>query len=139
MPSPLARVALLLFGCAVFTSAGRYGDFVGTKALVTYPAVTAGCAALLLGTLGLRLNPESNVIARAAVCLGRVSYGLYMFHWFFIEAFAVSSANTLAARSSRATAALLATVIISVLSYRLFEAPFLRLKERFTRIPSRPI
>jgi peptidoglycan/LPS O-acetylase OafA/YrhL len=138
-PSPLLRVALLLFGCAVFTSAGRYGDFVGTKSLMTYPAVTAGCAAFLLGTLGLRLSPESNVIARAAVYLGRVSYGLYMFHWFFVEAFAVPSASNLAARSARAAAALLATVIISLLSYRFFETPFLRLKERFARIPSRPI
>jgi peptidoglycan/LPS O-acetylase OafA/YrhL len=35
--------------------------------------------------------------------------------------------------------AFLLTVIFATLSYSLYEAPFLRLKERFARIPSRPV
>jgi len=38
-----------------------------------------------------------------------------------------------------AAAALFATIAVAALSYRFFEAPFLRLKERFARIKSRPL
>jgi peptidoglycan/LPS O-acetylase OafA/YrhL len=40
---------------------------------------------------------------------------------------------------NRAVAALLATIAIAALSYRYFEAPFLRLKQKLARIQSRPI
>jgi peptidoglycan/LPS O-acetylase OafA/YrhL len=35
--------------------------------------------------------------------------------------------------------ALAITIIFAALSYRFFESPFLRLKERFTFIPSRKV
>ena len=50
-----ARVALLLFGIAVLILIGRYGAAVGPKALVTLPAGSVACVALILATLGLRM------------------------------------------------------------------------------------
>lgn len=121
------RVALLLFGFAVLTAAGRYGDFVGTRALITFPAVAAACVALILGTLGMRIPSRHSSIARALIYLGRISYGLYVFHLLFIYLL------------GSALAALPATIAVAAASYHFFEKPFLRLKTRFARIASRPI
>src|SRR2546430_734880 len=69
--SPGIRVALLLGGCGVLTAAGRFGDVVGIKALVTFPAVTAACAALLVATLSLQM--ATSKAAQAAVTADRKS------------------------------------------------------------------
>ncbi|MFL6603698.1 MAG: acyltransferase family protein [Steroidobacteraceae bacterium] len=135
--SRLSRVALLLMGLATFTVAGRYGDFVGVKALITFPAITAGCIALLLGTLGGLPVAASGCIVQSAAYLGRISYGLYIFHFLFITFFGVTSAHTPMQRLTRITAALLATVLTAAASYRYFEGPFLQLKARFARVKMR--
>jgi len=137
--SSWARVMLLLFGCALLTAAGHYGDFVGTKALITFPAVTTACIALILGSLGLQLASDGRSIARGMAYLGRISYGLYVFHWMFVEILGVPSAHAPIDRSVRAIAALLATIATAAGSYHFFEKPFLRLKEKFARVKSRPV
>ncbi len=43
------------------------------------------------------------------------------------------------ARSARILMALLTTIVLAALSYRYFESPFLRLKERFAWVQSRPV
>jgi len=137
--SPGIRVALLLGGCGVLTAAGRFGDVVGIKALVTFPAVTAACVALLVATLSLQMAPGRGPVVRALVYLGRISYGLYVFHSLFIRAFGVPSTHAPLARLMRAMAALLATIVVAAVSYHWFERPFLRLKESFTHVRSRPV
>jgi len=137
--SPWMRIVLLLSGGAVLVTAGRYGDFVGTKALLTFPAVTAACIALILGTLGLRGPSSRRPIVRALTYLGRISYGLYVFHWMFVRVFEVPSMHTPFARSAKAVAALIATVATAAASYHFLEKPFLRLKEQFAHVQSRPI
>ena len=104
--SPGIRVALLLGGCGVLTAAGHFGDVVGIKALITFPAVTAACVALLVAALSL---------------------------------FGVPSSHAPLARLMRAMAALLATIVVAASSYHWFERPFLRLKESFTHVRSRPV
>jgi peptidoglycan/LPS O-acetylase OafA/YrhL len=121
------RIALLLFGFAVLTAAGRYGDFVGIRALITFPVIAVACVALILGTLGMQIPSRHSSIARALTYLGRISYGLYVFHLLFIYLF------------GGALAALLATIAVAAASYHFFERPFLRLKARFARIASRPV
>jgi peptidoglycan/LPS O-acetylase OafA/YrhL len=129
------RSSLLLFGTAVLTAAGRYGDFTGAKALMTFPAVSVACVALLRGTLGLRL-PCGNPVIGLCSYLGRISYGLYIFHWLFVGLFAVTSAHAPVQRVDRIAVALLATIATAAGSYRWLEEPFLRLKGRFTRVKS---
>jgi peptidoglycan/LPS O-acetylase OafA/YrhL len=72
---------------------------------------------------------------RAVVFPGRISYGLYVFHMA-----ALYVAEKLVQPSFRRPAFGFAlTVAASVLSYYVLEAPFLRLKERFTHVRSRPV
>ena len=130
-----SRASLLLFGAAVVIVAGRYGDFIGAKALITYPAVSVACAALLWGTLGLQVSSKHRIV-RLCTYLGRISYGLYIFHLLFITLFAVTSAHAPLQRVGRIAAALSATVVTAAASYRWLERPFLRLKVRFTRVKS---
>jgi peptidoglycan/LPS O-acetylase OafA/YrhL len=69
--------------------------------------------------------------------LGQMSYGFYVFHniphWFYDQiAQRVFQMGTNAEQILAALIALVCTTIISYLSFRFFESPFLRLKERFT-------
>jgi peptidoglycan/LPS O-acetylase OafA/YrhL len=132
------RMVLLLLGAGMLAAAGRYGDFVGTKALITFPAVTAACVALILATVGLQIPSGRKRVFGALTYLGRISYGLYVFHWMFVVGFQVAAAHAPAARLTRAMAALLATTAAAAISYHWFERPFLQLKDRLARVKSRP-
>lgn len=137
--TPAIRAVLLLGALAIFTAAGHFGDVLGTQALVTFPAVTAACAAMLVGTLGFRMTAKPPALARGFIYLGRISYGLYVFHSMFVLMLAVPTTNAPAARLARATAALLSTIAVAAGSYHFFERPFLRLKESFAQVQSRPV
>jgi peptidoglycan/LPS O-acetylase OafA/YrhL len=82
------------------------------------------------------------------VYLGRISYGMYLIHIiFFWIMFAkvrpwmtqiTADADVLGWRDNIGMAlAFAATVIIASLLCRCFETPFLKLKRRFTAVPSR--
>src|SRR5262249_13455142 len=106
--------------------------------LTGYPLIAAASAAIFLGTLGSR---QPILGSKALVYLGKISYGLYVYHilglrisyWIFrghtsrLPGFAVFFLVGLGL-----------TVVLSAISYEWLEKPFLRLKERYTHIPSRP-
>jgi peptidoglycan/LPS O-acetylase OafA/YrhL len=80
------------------------------------------------------------------VFLGRISYGLYVWHWagnqyapgFTARLWAHENLdNQFVAWLSLVLPALLLTVALSVLSYFGLERPFLRIKSRFTLVPNR--
>jgi len=84
----------------------------------------------------------------ALVYLGRISYGMYIFHitmFYFVYYIFKDELGTISKQMGLYewrndvgfVVAFIATIIISVLSYKFFEKPFLRLKKRFTIIPSR--
>jgi peptidoglycan/LPS O-acetylase OafA/YrhL len=106
--------------------------------------VFAGVLLLFLSLFGI----PSRYLPRAAVYLGRISYGLYLFHAFVLylvfHIWKVWLTNLSASlhlsywRNSLGTViALTLTILIAMLSYHTFERPFLRLKKRFTFVPSR--
>ena len=74
------------------------------------------------------------------VYLGRVSYGLYVFHmvgnyiskWYFLER------PWYVAAPLQLLLALAITTALAVISYYLLEKPFLKLKVHFTKVESRP-
>lgn len=104
---------------------------------VGYPMVYVGAAAMLLATLGAGRGLLSS---RPLVALGRVSYGLYVYHVLAIGlvAAALQRVPALATRwPVFVVLAFAATAALAFASYRLLEAPFLRLKARFTVVPSR--
>lgn len=108
--------------------------------------VLAGSVLFFLAALG---TPES-YLPGWLTYFGKISYGLYMFHslvffcvfelWrHWLEGMVTALRLPPASLPTVGTALVLAiTIAIASLSYRFFELPFLRLKERFTLVRSRP-
>lgn len=75
---------------------------------------------------------------RPIAYLGKISYGLYVYHfviiWFATVPFRVSS--TAPVPFLNAAAALILTTLVAGLSYRLLEKPLMDLKDRFFDVPS---
>lgn len=90
---------------------------------------------VILSVLGIQLGDR--LVIRSLTHLGKISYGLYVFHQ---SCLAVcwkdhpSAGGAIAAK----LAGFFFTIVVAMLSYRYFESPFLRLKERFARVLSRP-
>ena len=105
--------------------------------MLGYPSVAIGGALLLLSVLrnsDKRANP-------VLVYLGRISYGLYVFHvlGLLISDYTVHDQTASLFRYSlRVVVALAATIAMAAVSYRWLETPFLSLKQRFTHVLSRP-
>lgn len=84
--------------------------------------------------------PRKLLTLSPLVRLGRVSYGLYVFH-----VFGLAAASELAPPSGPLrwgtiiVGGFAITVACALLSYRYLERPFLLLKERFSRVASRPV
>jgi peptidoglycan/LPS O-acetylase OafA/YrhL len=107
------RMLWIGLGAALLLGSGAVGDNEGWPVLVTYPLAAAASVAIIFGILGARL--------RAGAYLGKISYGLYVFHAAVIR---VVPPPILA---------LPLTIAAAALSYRFLESPFLRLKDRFAR------
>jgi peptidoglycan/LPS O-acetylase OafA/YrhL len=119
--------------------------------LSTIPQAICGWFLILAGVVLFFLSlygVPSRYIPSPLVYLGRISYGMYIFHitmfWFVYEIFKVELASLSSMmglyewkNNVGFIIAFVATVVISLLSYRFFEKPFLQLKRRFTLIPSR--
>jgi peptidoglycan/LPS O-acetylase OafA/YrhL len=142
--SALTRCAIFLSGFALWFAASwlfrarNYGDRLpGSVSLAGYSLIAAGCLALLVSMLGARPDRFPQFL----IYLGKISYGLYVFHWICLEIIYVMP-NALAGRfpvtsnsiplfALKYAIALAATVLISACSYRFFERPFLEIKKRF--------
>lgn len=102
--------------------------------LLTYPVLIGACLCALLGVVQTRFRWPP------LVYLGKVSFGIYIYHTLAIRV-AERSLEKLGIVHPAAVLAL--TLVLActaaILSYKLFETPFLRLKERFTVIRSRPV
>jgi len=108
------RSLCIALGAVLLIGAGALGNNEGWPVLVTYPLATIAAVAIIFGTLGARLT--------AGAYLGKISYGLYVFHAAVIR---VVPSPILA---------LPLTIAIAALSYRYLESPFLRLKDRFAHL-----
>jgi len=108
-----ARTLWIGLGAATLIVSGAVGSNEGWPVLVTYPLAAAASVAIIFGILGARL--------RVGSYLGRISYGLYVFH---AAAIRIAPSPVLS---------LPLTIAIAALSYRFLESPFLRLKDRFAR------
>jgi peptidoglycan/LPS O-acetylase OafA/YrhL len=85
-------------------------------------------------------------LQRPLIYLGKISYGLYVFHivWLGIGRDVLERLYTgrrfgLGFELAVMAFAFPATVVTATLSYRYLESPFLRLKKRFTLVSSRPV
>ena len=116
------------------------------KLMLSYPLIGLGVTLILSAVMRGNLWLLSSLFKNKTLgYLGKISYGLYVYHvgciWLaqeFIKRF-VSPERLLVYPLSVLSLALTITVMVSMLSYQFLEKPFLRLKERFTFIKSRPI
>jgi peptidoglycan/LPS O-acetylase OafA/YrhL len=147
------RIILITSGLALWTfsilSLGIQSPGVAespTKLMVSYWSVGLGCASLLLGWLGLPSGYSSKVL----VYLGKISYGLYVFHLLALFATRAGVEYLESAspffrdhhsilRPVKDILALGLTILLASASYRFYESYFLRLKERFTFVRSRSV
>jgi peptidoglycan/LPS O-acetylase OafA/YrhL len=119
--------------------AGHFGDFAGLRSLVTYPAVALGSCMFIIAGLRPRIGLTERTVVRPVVYLGKISYGLYVFHFTFIMLLGVGAAHTPGRRALLICVAFLCSVAAAATSYHFLERPFLALKKRFTYIASRPL
>lgn len=140
------RSVLLIVGLISLVVAARAGvgtDDVqglrGDRIYVGYGAAVAGCALIFSAVLGM------SAIPRPLIYLGKISFGLYVFHAGFLDLSELLATRLKLAPSSFSymlivdSIALLLCVIAAHASYRYFEMPFLKLKERFEVVRSRPV
>lgn len=139
--SKLARSTMIVVGVACLATAALYfgiknDPLTTTRIVLGYPAVALGGVLLLLAVLRDGAKP-----ARALVYLGRISYGLYVFHvlGLLISDYVVPNQGANLARYGlRVFVGFTLTVTMAAISYRWLETPFLHLKQRFTYVVSRP-
>lgn len=113
--SAIERIALVCAGALGFLGAGGFAPHDGWAIVVSYPVAAASAAAILYASLGVPMR------SRVLGYLGKISFGLYVFHAGVLKLVPF------------APAALLLTIAFAAVSYRFLESPFLRLKERFAR------
>jgi peptidoglycan/LPS O-acetylase OafA/YrhL len=134
-PSGWRRVSLASVGLALIYAAGLWGGLDGLPALYSYPLVALGSGMVIMSVLGIRLG--GGWIVRSLAHLGKISYGLYVFHVACLDVLLKEHPSLSGAMAARCGGFLL-TIGIGMLSYRYFESPFLRLKDKFTRVLTRP-
>lgn len=102
--------------------------------MLTYPLVAIACGLVLIAMLQPNEGLLSNPIT---VYLGKISFGLYVYHVLAIK-IGQSYSHVLGIHG-KFIIALLITILLATISYFMLEVPFLRLKERFAKVPSRPV
>ena len=148
---PAVRLFVWLSGISCWFIASTQLGVQADTPHSTVAQAPAGWALVLLGTVLIFLSllgmPE-RLLPKLIVYLGRISYGLYLFHEtmnFFVfqmgKAWLIQLGAWLHLGAWKdmlgSALALAMTVLVAHVSYQLYERPFLRLKKRFTVVPSR--
>jgi peptidoglycan/LPS O-acetylase OafA/YrhL len=104
--------------------------------LMGFPLVALACSLILLSVLGVRFS-----IPNPLIYLGKVSYGLYVMHKLgvFLADQVLRMPHGVEHAVLRFILSLAITMLLASVSYHFIESPFLRLKDRFTRVASRPV
>ncbi len=137
------RWLLILAGFLTWVAAVRYFD-IGSMFefnLCFYPTIALGAVLIFLGTLQPMETERRGLFAWSPlVFLGRISYGLYVWHMFAIalveEIWFGGKGN--GTRLQIVVLSFALTIVIGIASYLLLEKPFLKLKLKFTHVQSRP-
>ncbi len=136
---PLALLAALLWVVAFRLVTGHFYHVVANAPVldtIGYTLIDLFAAVLILNLLDLR-RPLARAFNLSPLrALGRVSYGFYVFHDLFHLTIArivsgLTGSSGLVLAYQIAVVAFAVTLLLSALSYRFFEKPFLRLKSRF--------
>jgi peptidoglycan/LPS O-acetylase OafA/YrhL len=128
---------VLLAGVAVlsFLLVGRYLKQAGPTSVLTYLVTASASVLLLVSVLKSKVPFLSIWPFSYLVYLGRISYGLYVFHLLaltLVTKYLVSLRGGPISFQARIIFSFLLTVLLAAASYRWLEQPFLRLKKRFS-------
>ena len=135
---------ITVIGRFVLLAAG-FGGLYGASALfgakesafhlgLAYLLIALGSAVILVSIYGIELTR----IADPLVYLGRISYGLYVFHYaVLMGVHRILISHGVGNGIVWALLSLAVTIVLAHLSYRFLESPFLRLKKRFALVLSR--
>jgi peptidoglycan/LPS O-acetylase OafA/YrhL len=154
----ISRAVLVLAGLACWWFAAawcevRSPDATTLQMGLGYPAAALGSVAFLAAALGAGDPNSQFLLKRWLIYLGKISYGLYVYHGFVISMTRYLAYEMVVHWPSRLgsppsitvlwllyiMSSLSFTVIVAASSYRWLEAPFLRLKRGFTVVASRPV
>jgi peptidoglycan/LPS O-acetylase OafA/YrhL len=148
-----AFLRLRLFGADVVLAVGAFWltasfPVIGRSMHTVWQMLAVSVAALLLIGSVLRYRPLGLLFGCGPVAwLGRISYGLYMYHLLARQAYQYGIAPVIPIGDLlrgpvrwlvEMVLVLGFTTALAAISYYGFERHFLRLKERFAIIPSRP-
>jgi peptidoglycan/LPS O-acetylase OafA/YrhL len=130
------RVVLCVVALASFWLVARYLDQDGTTSVATFALTALASVVLLIAVLRTDAPLLRVPLFSWLVYLGRISYGLYVFHLLALALMMnVLSVPVLGIPLSfglRVTLSFLLTVALAIVSYSWLEKPFLKLKEPFT-------
>jgi peptidoglycan/LPS O-acetylase OafA/YrhL len=144
--SAATRSLLVILGIsALFISEFHFNVFSRTDIAIArltipgYMLVGVGTSLLFISALGMTVSSWANPL----VDLGKISYGLYVYHSICVHISIWAAHRMFHIERGRVIIAYLIglplTIILSKLSYRFFETPFLHLKEKFAVVQSRSI
>jgi peptidoglycan/LPS O-acetylase OafA/YrhL len=137
-----ARVVLGGMALVIFLLVGKYLAQDGPSSVITYLATASASVMLLVAVL----RSDAQFLLRRPfswlVYLGRISYGLYVFHLLALALVPQLLMTNLRIPLNFELRVLLSfglTVLLAAASYRWLEQPFLRLKKRYSTLPARQI
>ncbi len=136
-----ARLFTFLSGFALWLLATCSCQF-GQRHYVRASMLTTGYILAILGTVLIFLSVfdvSPRLAPRPLIYLGKISYGLYVFHAPCIAVMEHMFRHKQNSWEATLVLGLSASLVCAALSYRLLESPFLRLKERFTLVASRAV
>jgi peptidoglycan/LPS O-acetylase OafA/YrhL len=141
--SRAARIAMLTGGVVTwiavfaFTVTSDHLTRTTWRMALGHPFTALASLAVLLSVLGSQHPFLRN---KTLLYLGKISYGLYMLHEFaHYCAMRIVPASTPVMVIAQSMVGLALTILLAAASYRWLESPFLRLKERFAHVQSRPV
>jgi peptidoglycan/LPS O-acetylase OafA/YrhL len=133
----MLAAGILLWALAIATAPLSLGQgFAGPlRTALAYALVTAGCGCFIRGALAL---PEQRM-PRPLIYLGRISYGLYVFHALVIASCGHWVGSRMHIPGALLFIELAFTGMLAAVSYRYLERPFLKLKSRFEFVRTRAV
>lgn len=131
------RILLAAGSWTALVVCGWFYDATPNFVLFGFPAVCVASMGLLVAANGVPLRPTSYLVR-----LGKISYGLYVYHTLALLLAGMAlhgRTGSLPRMALYVAGGFVMTVTLAEASYRWLETPFLRLKERYTLVASRPV
>jgi peptidoglycan/LPS O-acetylase OafA/YrhL len=136
---PYVREVCFLAGLGVLATIGLFPriDVIVWQQVPLFTVVAVGAAMLCVSSIE---SPALIALLgnRPMRYLGKISYGLYVYHVLMMELCKAQMAKfAIASWPLTALASLASTILVAAVSYALLEKPFLRIKRRFESVPTR--